>query len=76
MKKILLVLFVLFTLSSGFAQTTALPSSETVLKDAYAKAAKEHKVKHKHADKADKAKHEKHKHADGKKHHHGHKKHH
>jgi thiol-disulfide isomerase/thioredoxin len=43
MKKVLLILFVLFAVKSGFAQTAALPASETVLKDAYAKAAKEHK---------------------------------
>lgn len=42
MKKSLLILFVLFAIKSGFAQT-AMPSSEVVLKDAYAKAAKENK---------------------------------
>ena len=43
MKKSLLILFVLFTVKSGFAQTVAMPASETVLKNAYAKAAKEKK---------------------------------
>lgn len=43
MKKSLLILFVLFTVKSGFAQTATMPASETVLKDAYAKATKENK---------------------------------
>ena len=43
MKKSLLILFVLFAVKSGFAQTAALPASEVVLKEAYAKAAKEDK---------------------------------
>ena len=43
MKKSLLILFVLFAIKSGFAQTAALPASEVVLKEAYAKAAKEDK---------------------------------
>ncbi|WP_454802451.1 thioredoxin family protein [Mucilaginibacter phyllosphaerae] len=43
MKKSLLVLFVLFIAKAGFAQTAALPASETVLKEAYGKAAKENK---------------------------------
>jgi thiol-disulfide isomerase/thioredoxin len=43
MKKSLLILFVLFAVKSGFAQTAAMPSSEVVLKNAYAKAAKEDK---------------------------------
>ncbi|MEB0262500.1 MULTISPECIES: thioredoxin family protein [unclassified Mucilaginibacter] len=43
MKKSLLILFVLFAVKSGFAQTATLPASEVVLKEAYAKAAKENK---------------------------------
>lgn len=43
MKKSLFILFVLFAVKSGFAQTAALPASEVVLKEAYAKAAKENK---------------------------------
>ncbi|QHS57305.1 thioredoxin family protein [Mucilaginibacter sp. 14171R-50] len=43
MKKLLLILLVLFTVKSGFAQTAAMPASEIVLKDAYAKASKENK---------------------------------
>jgi thiol-disulfide isomerase/thioredoxin len=43
MKKSLLILFVLFAVKSGFAQTATMPASETVLKDAYAKAANENK---------------------------------
>jgi thiol-disulfide isomerase/thioredoxin len=43
MKKSLLILFVLFSVKSGFAQTAPMPASETVLKDAYTKATKENK---------------------------------
>ncbi|GGH05084.1 thioredoxin family protein [Mucilaginibacter phyllosphaerae] len=43
MKKSLLILFVVLIAKAGFAQTAALPASETVLKDAYARAAKENK---------------------------------
>lgn len=43
MKKSLLILFVLFAAKAGFAQTAALPASEDVMKEAYAKAAKENK---------------------------------
>jgi thiol-disulfide isomerase/thioredoxin len=43
MKKSLLILFVLFVVKSGFAQTATMPASETVLKDAYTKAANENK---------------------------------
>ncbi|RYU92445.1 thioredoxin family protein [Mucilaginibacter terrigena] len=43
MKKTILILFVVFAAKTGFAQTAALPTSENILKDAYAKAAKENK---------------------------------
>ena len=43
MKKSLLILVVLFAFKSGFAQTAAMLASETVLKNAYTKAAKENK---------------------------------
>ncbi|MES2266005.1 MAG: thioredoxin family protein [Bacteroidota bacterium] len=43
MKKSLLVLFVLFAVKPGFAQTAALPASDIVLKESYARAAKENK---------------------------------
>ena len=43
MKRSLLILFVLFAVKSGFAQSAVMPASEVVLKDAYVKAAKENK---------------------------------
>lgn len=43
MKKAFLLLTILFASATTFAQTAAMPASETVLKEAYAKAAKENK---------------------------------